>query len=74
VTLFLAASGRAAPSAVSAVMRSVPPSMRQPPSLDVAVLVFDVLPRISVPAPILVIVALPAIVELIVAIIPASTL
>jgi hypothetical protein len=63
----------ATPSAPSALIMSVPPpSIRQPPSLLVAVLVLLLLARMSVPRPSLVIVAEPAMAEAIVAVTPGS--
>src|SRR5947207_318256 len=75
VTVLRAESGRGALRQPSALMRRMPPpSMRQPPSALVAVLVLAVLARTSVPGPSFVSVELPANVEAMEALTPASTL
>src|SRR5438552_7340807 len=74
VTVLRAVSGRGAPSDPSAaILRIPPPSMRHPPPAVDAVLALAELLRTSVPAPSLVMVALPARVEPIVAVTPLST-
>src|SRR5262245_45049146 len=73
VTVLRAASGKGAPRQVSALMTSVPPSIRQPPAEVLAELRLLVLPRISVPAPSFRRVLVLAIVELMVAVMFEST-
>src|SRR5437773_621099 len=75
VTVFRAVSGRGAPRLPSPRMRSVPPpSMRHPPATLLAVLMLLVLAKMNVPTPSFHSVLVPAIVELIVAVRPVSTL
>jgi hypothetical protein len=74
VTVLRAASGSGAPRLSSALMCSVPPpSMRHPPATVLAVLMLARLSKMRVPAPSFTIVLVPAMVELMIEVTPAST-
>src|SRR6185369_1265325 len=74
VMVLRAVSGSGAPRLPSPIIRSVPPpSMRHPPATVLAVLVLAGLDKMSVPGPSFHIVLVPAMIELMVAVTPEST-